>query len=259
MGAVIVLFPIFWLLETAFNKPTLAYAIPPHFIFVPGLASFSTLLQGQNGQYEQDLIHSLVLLVSSVGIALLLGTPAGFGLSRSRFRGSRGISAWLIIVYITPALVYIVPLYVIYQKLGLADSYLSLILYYETFELPFVTFMMRSYFSDVPKELEEAARIDGCTRSQAFRKVIVRQVLPGLTTVTILGAIGAWGEYFGALVFSGPATQTAPVDLANYIGFDSSDWGALAAGALFVIVPVLVLTSFVQRGYMRQGAAGSTG
>lgn len=252
VGAAIILLPLFWLIETALKPPLEAYVMPPKFIFSPTTVNFSTLLQQQSDQFGQDLVHSLVVLAVSVALALVLGTPAGYALSRSRFRGSRTISVGLIAIYIAPALVYIVPLYVIYEKLGLTGSYLSLILYYETFEMPFVTFMMRGFFSDIPKELDDAARVDGCSRWLAFRRILLPLVLPGLSTVTVLIAIGSWGEYFGALIFSGPSTQTAPVDLAEYIGLNASNWGALAAGSVLLIVPVLILVVFFQRGYLRR-------
>jgi multiple sugar transport system permease protein len=258
-GSALVLLPVFWLVETAFKQPVLAYAVPPHFIFTPTLTNFRTVLTDQGGQYLSDLEHSLVLSGSSVALALLLGTPAGYAFARSRFRFSKVLSGWLICVYIIPALVYLVPLFVIYEKLDLTGSYPSLILYDETFELPFVVFMLRSYFADVSRELDDAARVDGCSRWLAFRKIILPVVVPGLSTVTILIAIGTWGEYFGALILTDSSTQTAPVALANYIGLDTSNWGALAAGALLLIVPVLGLVTFVQRGYMRQVRAGSTG
>ena len=258
-GAAVVLLPVFWLVETAFNKPTEAYAVPPHFIFVPTLTNFRTVLTDQGGQYLADLVHSLILASSSVILALLLGTPAGYAFSRSKFRGHKVMSGWLICAYITPALVYLVPLFVIFEKLHLTGSYPSLILYDLTFELPFVVFMLRSYFSDISRELDDAARVDGCSRWLAFRKIMLPLIVPGLSTVTILIAIGTWGEYFGALILSDSSTQTAPVALANYIGLDTSNWGTLAAGALLLIVPVLGLVTFVQRGYMRQVRSGSTG
>jgi multiple sugar transport system permease protein len=203
--------------------------------------------------------HSLVIMGISVGFALLLGVPAGYGLARSRFRGSGAISGWLIIAYIVPALVYIVPLLAVYVKLGLEGSYLSIILYYETFEMPFVVFMMRGYFTDVPRELEDAARVDGCSRAQAFRRVVLPLVWPGLSTVTILACILSWGEFFGALIFTGSSTITAPVAIEQYIGLDSTNWSDLAAGAVFLVLPVLVLAGVVQRGYLRTVTAGSTG
>ena len=179
---------------------------------------------------------------------MVLGVPAGYGLARSRFRGSGAITGWLIVAYIVPALVYIVPLYAIYTKFGLSGTYLSIILYYLTFELPFVVFMMRGYFSDLPRELEDAARVDGCSRSQAFRRIMLPMVFPGLSTVTILVCIMSWGEFFGALIFTGSSTITAPVAIEQYIGLGTSNWSALAAAAVFLVVPVLVLAGFVQRG-----------
>lgn len=259
LGALFILLPVFWLVDTAFKPPGEAFVMPPKFVYVPTLTNFRSLVSGPYSQYIADIGHSLVILGVSVGFALLFGVPAGYGLARSRFRGSGTITGWLIIAYIVPALVYIVPLYAIYQRLGLSGSYLSVILYYETFELPFVVFMMRSYFADVPRELEDAAQVDGCSRFQAFRKVVLPLVLPGLSTVTILAAILSWGEYFGALIFTGSTNVTAPVAIQQYIGQDTSNWSVLAAAALLLVVPVLLLAGFVQRGYLRTVTSATTG
>ena len=206
----IVLLPLFWMVETAFKPPTQAYVIPPKFVFSPTLVNFRAVfsqqqsagLAGYSTEYGQDLIHSLILLGTSVAVALVLGTPAGYALARSKFAGSRLVGAGLILVYIAPALVYVLPLYVVYEKLNLLGSFVALILFYQTFELPFVTFMMRGFFSDIPREVDDAARMDGCSRWQSFRKVLLPLVRPGLVTVTILIGMSSWGEYFGALIFS---------------------------------------------------------
>lgn len=263
-GAAFVLLPLFWMAETAFKPPSEAYVMPPKFLFTPTLINFRGVFTQQQGAglagyttgFGQDLVHSLVLLCASVAVALALGTPAGFALSRSRFAGSRLVAGGLVIVYIAPALVYVLPLYVIYEKLHLLGSYVALALFYETFELPFVTFMMRGFFGDIPRELDDAARIDGCSRWQSFRKVVLPLVRPALVTVTILTGMASWGEYFGALIFSGPSTETAPVNLADFVGVGTSNWGALAAGSLLLIVPILVLVVVLQRGYLRRFTAG---
>ena len=259
IGAAFVLLPLFWIVDTAFKPVGDAFVIPPKFIYTPTLGNFNSLLGGQYNQYIDDMGHSAIIMGISVAFALLLGVPAGYGLARSRFRGSGAITGWLIVAYIVPALVYIVPLYAIYTRLDISGTYLSMILYYETFEMPFVVFMMRSYFADVPRELEDAARVDGCSRWQAFRKVMLPLVIPGLSTVTILACILSWGEFFGALIFTGSSTITAPVAIEQYIGLDSSNWSDLAAAALLLVVPVLVLAGFVQRGYMRTFKSASTG
>src|SRR5579862_3145071 len=185
VGAAFILLPIFWIVDTAFKPQAQAFLLPPKFVYSPTLSNFRALISGPFNQYVADMGHSLIIMGIAVGSALTLGVPAGYGLARSRFRGSGAITGWLIVAYIVPALVYIVPLLAIYVKLGLSGSYLSIILYYETFELPFVVFMMRGYFSDMPRELEDAARVDGCSRFQAFRRIMLPMVLPGLSTVTI--------------------------------------------------------------------------
>lgn len=259
IGSAFVLLPLFWIVDTAFKPIGDAFVLPPKFVYAPTLGNFQSLIGGQYNQYLDDMGHSAIIMGVSVAIAIGLGLPAGYGLARSRFRGSGAITGWLIVAYIVPALVYIVPLYAIYTRLNLSGTYLSMILYYETFELPFVVFMMRSYFAEVPRELEDAARVDGCSRAQAFRKVMVPLVIPGLSTVTILACILSWGEFFGALIFTGSSTITAPVAIEQYIGQDTSNWSALAAAALLLVVPVLVLAGFVQRGYMRTFRSASTG
>jgi multiple sugar transport system permease protein len=259
IGAAFILLPLFWIIDTAFKPIQDAFLIPPKFFYKPTLGNFRSLTGGQYNQFLGDMGHSLIIMGISVTIAMVLGVPAGYGLARSRFRGSGAITGWLIVAYIVPALVYIVPLYAIYTKFGLSGTYLSIILYYETFELPFVVFMMRGYFSDLPRELEDAARVDGCSRSQAFRRIMLPMVFPGLSTVTILVCIMSWGEFFGALIFTGSSTITAPVAIEQYIGLGTSNWSALAAAAVFLVVPVLVLAGFVQRGYLRTFSSASTG
>jgi multiple sugar transport system permease protein len=264
VGASIVIFPLFWMVETAFKKPAEAYMVPPKFLFTPTLVNFRGVFAQQQGAglagyetgYGQDLVHSLILLSASVAVALVLGTPAGYALSRSRFKGSRLVVAGLIIAYIAPALVYVLPLYVIYQKLHLLGSFTALVLFYETFELPFVTFMMWGFFGDVPREFDDAARMDGCSRWQSFRKVILPLVRPGLATVAILTCLSSWGEYFGALIFSGSSTETAPVNLADFVGVGTSNWGALAAGSLLLIAPIFIVVVVLQRGYLKRFTAG---
>jgi multiple sugar transport system permease protein len=259
IGSAFILLPIFWLVDTAFKPAEYAFVLPPHYLYTPTLANFRALTSGADNQYLADVGHSLIIMAASVAAALVLGTPAGYSLSRSKFKGSGTITGWLIVAYIVPALVYIVPLYAIYQKLDMSGSYLSVVLYYETFELPFVVFMMRSYFTDIPVVLDEAALVDGASRWQSFRMVILPMVLPGISTVTILAAITSYGEYFGALIFTGPSNITAPVAIQNYIGLDTSNWSAMAAAALFLVVPVLLLTGFAQRGYLRSAASGTAG
>jgi multiple sugar transport system permease protein len=249
-----VLLPVIWVALTAFKGPKDAYATPPTLTFHPTLLNFHVLFQSQ---FMADLGHSAILMVLSTAVALLLGVPAGYSLARANFKGKRFMTAWLVIAYVTPVIVFIIPLYVEYLKIGISGSYLALVLAYEIGLLPFTIFMMRSYFADLPVQLEEAALIDGCNRARALWLVVLPVMWPAVVTVGILVAIASWGEYFVALVLTDQNTTTAPVAIYTYVGIESSNWGAMAAGSLLVVLPVLILAVFIQRGLIRGLTSGA--
>jgi multiple sugar transport system permease protein len=253
-GLLFILVPYFWLFTTAFKQPIDAFAIPPVFPFQPTLDNFGTLF---GGPFLSYIGNSVIVTVLTTALALLLGTPAGYALARSHSRSSGAMGQWLLVSYAMPPLVFVIPLFLVFFRIGLINTYPGLVLGYETGILPFTVWMMRSYFLDVPVELEDAARIDGCSRLQAFVRVILPVSRAGLVTVGLLVAIAAWNEYFGALILSGPDTMTAPLAIYGYIGTTSSNWSAMAAGGVIVIVPILFMTLAAQRGLLRGLTAGA--
>jgi multiple sugar transport system permease protein len=252
VAGVFILLPLLWIVVTAFQSPAKAFSIPPDFLFRPTFVNFSALYQGQNGvvvPYIQDIGHSAIVLVVSGAIALILGVPAGYALARSHFRGKRAVTIGLVATYITPSALYIIPLYFIYNRIHIIFTYPGLILFNETFELPLAIFFMRSFFADISPQYDEAARVDGCTRWQAFRQVVLPMAKPGLVVVAMLVAIGSWGEYFGATILTTTTIQTAPVAIQTYISYGTTNWSVLAAATFVLVVPVLVLTTFLLRGF----------
>jgi multiple sugar transport system permease protein len=247
-GLVVVFLPFVWLLSTAFKNQVDAFALPPRLVFQPTLDNFGRLLEGQFAQYG---LNSLIVTSLATAVALILGIPAGYGLAIGRFRGRHVLAGWLLVTYMAPAVVYIVPMFVIFVRLGLINTYLGLVLGYQTGMLPFAAWLMRAYFADFPIELEEAARIDGCTRARAFLEVVLPVSLPGVTTVALLVAIAAWSELFGAFILGGSDTFTAPIGVYGFLSDYSSDYGALAASTLFIVVPVLLATIIAQRGLLK--------
>jgi multiple sugar transport system permease protein len=248
LGAIFVLLPLFWLLSTAFKPASAAFALPPRYFTAPTLASFKQILGGQFSHY---LLNSFIVGIGSTAAALLLGVPAGYSFARSPFRGSRVISTWFVVSYVAPPVVFIIPLYIMYQHLHLLDTYQGLILAYETGLLPFTIWLMRVYFTDIPRELDEAAWIDGCSKLRALWEVVLPTVWPGVTTVGLLVFLASWGEYFGALILTGQHTETAPVAVEGYIGTTFANWNELAAAGVVVVVPALLATIAVQRGFVR--------
>ena len=261
-GALFTLLPLAWIVVTAFQPLADSFQMPPVFAFRPTLANFTALYSGQDAivvPFLADLGHSAVVLASSMAIALGLGVPAGYALARSRFRGHRAVTTGLVVIYVTPAILYIIPLYFIFTRLHVIFTYPSLVLFYETFELPLTIFIMRSYFADVPSEVEDSARVDGCSRWQAFHRVVLPTVRPGLATVAMLVAVSSWGEYFAASILTTTSTQTAPVAIETYTGLDTSNWSVMAAATLVLIAPVLLLTVLLLRGFSRRFTSPSTG
>jgi len=200
LGAIFVLLPLYWLVSTAFKNGNDAFALPPRYITRPTLSAFKTILGGQFAHY---VLNSVIVAVAATLVALLLGVPAGYAFARSPVKGARIFNTWFVLAYVAPPVVFIIPLYIMYQHLHLLDTYLGLILAYETGLLPFTIWLMRVYFSEIPRELDEAAWIDGCSKMRALWKVVLPTVWPGLTTVGLLVGLASWGEYFGALILTG--------------------------------------------------------
>ncbi len=248
LGAVFVLLPLYWLLSTAFKNGNDAFALPPRYVTKPTLSNFTQILGGQFAHY---VLNSVIVAIGSTAVALLLGVPAGYAFARSPIRGAKVFNTWFVLAYVAPPVVFIIPLYIMYQHLHLLDTYQGLILAYETGLLPFTIWLMRVYFNEVPRELDEAAWIDGCSKMRALWKVVLPTVWPGLTTVGLLVFLASWGEYFGALILTGPHTETAPVAVEGYIGTTFANWSELAAAGVVLVVPALLATIVVQRGFVR--------
>jgi multiple sugar transport system permease protein len=248
LGAIFVLLPLYWLLSTAFKSGNDAFALPPKYIARPTLSAFKTILSGEFAHY---VLNSVGVAIGATLVALGLGVPAGYAFSRSPIRGDKIFNTWFVLAYVAPPVVFIIPLYIMYQHLHLLDTYQGLILAYETGLLPFTIWLMRVYFNEIPRELDEAAWIDGCSKMRALWKVVLPTVWPGLTTVGLLVGLASWGEYFGALILTGPHTETAPVAVEGYIGTTFANWNELAAAGVVLVVPALLATVIVQRGFVR--------
>jgi ABC-type glycerol-3-phosphate transport system permease component len=187
LGAVFILLPLVWMLSTAFKQPDDAFAVPPHWLSKPTGANFSELL---TGEFRKYVLNSLLVSVMTTVIALAFGIPAGYAFARTRIRGGKFIQAWFVLAYVIPPVIFIIPLYIIYQHAHLLDSYTGLVLAYETGILPFTVWLMRAYMSEVPRELDEAAWIDGCSKLGALWRVVLPTVLPGITTVGLMVGLG---------------------------------------------------------------------
>jgi len=244
IGLVLIGIPFLWIVLTAFKDPVAADASPPMFISPLTLSNFDALFQDG---YAKSLLNSVIITTLSTGFTLIFGIPAGYAFARGKFRGRNFFGAFLLFSRMVPPVIYIIPLFLFFHLLNLIGTFTGMTLAYLTGLLPFTVWMSASYFQGVPVELEDAARVDGCSRLRSFISISLPLALPGIVSVGLLIGIAAWGEYFIPLILGGFSTEPATVGIVNFVGIDGSSWGPMAAGALCLIVPVFLATLVAQR------------
>jgi multiple sugar transport system permease protein len=207
-----------------------------------------------SNRFPTYFVNSLLVTGTATFLALLVGVPAGYGIARMRAHKAAVV---ILIARITPGLSYLIPLFLMFQWLGLLGTLWPQIIIHLVVTVPIVIWIMIGYFETTPMELEEAAFIDGATRWQVFRHVALPIARPGIAVAVILAVIFSWNNFVFGIVLAGRETRTLPVAVYNMISFDQLSWGPLAAAALIVTLPVLVLTVFAQRQIVAGLTAGA--
>jgi multiple sugar transport system permease protein len=246
---VFVLVPILVVVVNSLKKPDDIFTSTPSLLFTPTGENYDKVLgQLEFGRY---LVNSALVALGSTVCSLVVGTPAAYALARLPIRGREGWAMMILFTRMVPAVALVVPMFVLFQKLNLLGTYPALVLAHTTFNLPIVVWMMRSFFEDLPGELEEAALVDGCGRWGAFQRIALPLAGPGLAATAILCLLFSWNEFLFALVLSGQDTQTVPVGVASFIGTVSVDWGGSSAAAVVAMVPIFILGLLAQRFLVR--------
>jgi multiple sugar transport system permease protein len=207
-----------------------------------------------SNRFATYFVNSVLVTGTATVLALLVGVPAGYGIARMRAHKAAVV---ILIARITPGLSYLIPLFLMFQWLGLLGTLWPQIIIHLVVTVPIVIWIMIGYFETTPMELEEAAFIDGATRWQVFCHVALPIARPGIAVAVILAVIFSWNNFVFGIVLAGRETRTLPVAVYNMISFDQLSWGPLAAAALIVTLPVLVLTVFAQRQIVAGLTAGA--
>ena len=257
-GAVVLvaLGPLLWFAQIAFKPQVLAWEMPPKFIFMPTLDNFIKVFTGGKNfldAYKSSLIVSIVTTI----VSLFFGITSGYALARSDFKFTRYMGIWIILTRMAPPMIFLLPFYNMLRLLHLSGTYLGIIITYMVIALPFVTWMMSSYFRTVPKEIEESAMIDGCNRFQILFKISAPISMPAIVTCTIFSFIYTWNEFLFALVVTGRGTKTVPIMIQGFMSSDGIEWGPLAASAMIVVLPVIVVAMVNQKGFVRGLTGGA--
>jgi multiple sugar transport system permease protein len=246
---VAVLFPLYWVAATSLKSVRDAFAIPPVLIFEPTFANYSRILN--NGTFLRSFVNSFVVSLSASSIAVALGALTAYGLAQQESKTRRDIEKFVLSLRIAPTLLFVVPTYYLTARLGAQNSYAVLIGVYAFVNVPFAISMMISFFDDVPRELSDAARVDGAGEIRIFWDVVLPLARGGLIATFILCVLFTWNEFFIALVLSGRDTQTLPVKITSFLTFQGIEWGPLTAGATLIMLPMIVLGLIVQGNVVR--------
>lgn len=253
----VALFPIYWMIATSFKLDAEMYTINPTFFPIkPTLRNFTLLFKNQ--PFATQLWNSFFISGFVTMLSVAFGALAAYSLTRLRYPGRDVISGAVFFVYLVPASLLVIPMYILIDYLDLVDTYSSLILAYLTFTVPFSTWMMKGYFETIPVDLEEAAMVDGASRLVALIRITLPLAGPGLVAAAIFTFTLSWNEYLFALVFISEADlKTAPVGLAALINQDVFLWGQIMAGAMIMSIPIVTLYILAQRFVVTGLTAGA--
>ena len=233
--------------------------VPPRLSFEWNTISrtYQEVLYGQ-GMLDFT-INSVVVVGLTTLLALLIGTPAAYAFSRLRFRGSEKLSSTILSMRFMPPLAVAIPLFLMMKAIGLQDTYLGLILPYTSFSLPLVVWIMIGFFDEVPREIDDAALVDGCSHLAVLWRVMLPLVRPGLVTAALFGAIFIWNEFLVALyVIDSRDLETISLGAATLVSAQRPiDWNIAAAVGVVTVIPILIFSLFVQRYIVRGLTAGA--
>jgi multiple sugar transport system permease protein len=256
------MFPILWILLISFKTQSQIASMPPDvfssFTFenyrsiffgsnVSSSAAKTALMRARSASYFFSILNTLILSAGSVAIAALVGIPAAYGLSRFRNKVKEQLAFVFLSFRFVPELVIIVPLYLIYQKIGLYGTYFGLIWVYILIPMPLIIWIVRIHFNDLPYDLEQAAMLDGYSRSRAFFRIILPLAKPGIAAAIVLSFIYAWNNFLFAFVLSTTDKQPVTVAIMGYFDITNLNYGRMAASIIVAILPVIVVSQIASK------------
>ncbi|MCA9862198.1 MAG: carbohydrate ABC transporter permease [Thermomicrobiales bacterium] len=249
------LFPIYWIVLTSFKTPLLINEKTPVFVFSPTMENYTHLFTEFN--FARPLWNSLVVTSVSTVVVIILALLAAYALARMDVPGGRNIALWMLSLRFMPPIAIVIPFFIAWQRLGIIDTHLGLILVYVAFNLPFAVWMLRGFLVDVPRDLDEAAMLDGLGHVAILRRIIFPVIAPGVAVTAIFTFVFAFNEYLMALVLTSRNASTAPVTVAKFIQPYSILWGDVGAAATIQLVPILIVVFLLQRHIMRGISLGA--
>lgn len=236
-------FPFLWMFLASFQtQQDIMNAGKGLFSFKPTTANYTKAFWQYS--FGKPILNSFLIGALATFFALVLGLPAAYSIGRFK---QRKLSMLILLVRMIPGITFLMPWFAIFSAIGLIDTYFSMVLAHMLVALPFIVWIMVPFFEGIPKELEEAAWMDGSSRVGGFVRIMITLSLPGILTASLLSFIYSWNNFMFSLVLSGAKTITLPIAIFSFISYASVDWGGLMAAAVVITVPILVLSIFLQK------------
>jgi multiple sugar transport system permease protein len=280
--AVVTMIPLLWIFATGFKTPADAISYPPKVFFEPTVEGYvnlfttrtrvtpeqlaelpppATLAERIVRQYDmviagpsrfgERFMNSVIIGFGSTFLSVFLGTLAAYAFSRFKVPLKDDLMFFILSTRMMPPIAVAIPIFLMYRTLGLSDTHLGMVLLYTGVNISLAVWLLKGFIDEIPREYEEAALIDGYTRLQAFRKVVLPQAATGIASTAIFCLIFAWNEYAFAVLLTSGVAQTAPPFIPTIIGVGGQDWPAVAAGATLFLAPVLVFTILLRKHLLR--------
>jgi multiple sugar transport system permease protein len=241
----VILFPPVVLFVTSIKTDIDALSFPPKWIFDPTLKNYVDILN--TSPLVDYALNSLIVASLNTLLCLIVGSMAAYGLARFKFKGADNLAFWILSIRMMPPVAAIIPIYILMKNLRLLDTPWCLVITYLTFNLPFVVWMMKGFFEEIPREIEESALIDGCSDFSVFFRIALPLVAPGLAATAIMVFIFSWNEFLFALILTGTKAVTLPVGIIGYMKETGINWGYMTAGGILALIPVIVFMVLVQK------------
>lgn len=244
-----ILWPIYWMLNTSIKPSDVYLSVPPvWFPEHPTFVHYWAALFAYRGL--RGLVNSLIVSLSATALSVFFGTLMAYSLARFN-TGGKHLSFWVLSQRFLPPIAVVLPIFLIYRTMGLHDTHVGLAIAYTVLTLPVTVWMMFAYFRQMPRSMEDAALVDGCTRWQAFWRIAVPLAAPGIVAAAVFAFIACWTEFFFALILTSRYTFTLPTVFRAFIGFQGALYGEASALAIVSLLPSIVLGTLVQRHLVR--------
>lgn len=262
------MFPLYWIAVSSIKtRADVISRTPSYFPFIdfqPTLDNYSSILIGTTiesetgvrasadlSEFRNRLVNSVIIAGTSTLFAVGLGTLAAYAVSRFHIRGENDLMFFILSTRMLPPVVVLIPIFLLFSDLNLRDSYFGIILLYTTVNLPFVVWMMKGFFDEIPLEYEEAAMIDGYSRLEAIWKIVIPEAIPAMAATAVFSAIVAWNEFVFSNLLNRTYGATMPPWLNSIIGVGAVEWGRLAAGSVLFVIPIVIFTFLVRNHLLR--------